>query len=70
MPLITVTKAQLELLCQALDSHAYWQLSDEHYRNNSEVRGKGSDDPDMAAEIRACRRLEKRLAMAGVARKR
>ena len=65
MPKIPLTKAQIERLCQALDSHVYWQLSEQHYRNNSEVHGRGSDDPEMAAEIRRCRRLERRLAKVG-----
>ena len=55
---ITFTREEPELLQEALDSHAYWQLSDEHYRHSGFVYDPGSDDPDAAAEIRAWQALE------------
>ena len=39
---------EVELLCEALDSHAYWQLSDEEYRSSGGVVGTGSDDGEAA----------------------
>ena len=56
-----LSKKDLDLLVEALDSHVYWQLSDEHYRSNSDVVEPGSDDPDTAAEIEACVELSQRL---------
>lgn len=38
-------------LREALESHVYWQLSDQHYRNNGFVIAPGSDDPDMRRQI-------------------
>jgi len=38
-------------LREALDSHVYWQLSDERYRNNGYVSAPGSDDPDALTKI-------------------
>jgi len=37
---------QITLLDEALDSRAYWQLSDSHYRNDGEIIEPGSDDPE------------------------
>jgi hypothetical protein len=56
-----LTRDQLALLVEALDSHIYWQLSDEHYRNSGFVYGKGSDDPRSRREIRTSERLLSRL---------
>ena len=58
---LALSEKDLELLVEALDSHVYWQLSDQHYRNNADVLGPGSDDPDQAAEIEACVELSERL---------
>ena len=58
---IMLTPAQLDLIREAIDSHIYWQLSDIYYRNNGQVLGRGSDDPDAAADIRRYRRLDRRL---------
>ena len=52
----------LNRILAALDSHVYWQLSDQHYRNDAEVLDPGSDDPEQAEEIAACRELADRLA--------
>ena len=51
----------LHLLVEALDSHVYWQLSDQHYRSNADVLEPGSDSPEQAAEIQACVELSDRL---------
>lgn len=51
----------LDRLLAALDSHVYWQLSDQHYRNDAAVLDRGSDEDDRAVEIAACRALADRL---------
>jgi hypothetical protein len=56
-----LSEKDLDLLVEALDSHVYWQLSDQHYRNNADVIDPGSDDPEQAAEIEACVELSDRL---------
>jgi hypothetical protein len=58
---ITLTPAELDLLIAALDSHRYWQLSDEQYRNSGEIIEPGSDDPDDVELIKQTDALEKRL---------
>lgn len=57
MVTLTLTDDQAQLLVDALDSHEYWQLSEESYRNSGHVLGPGSDDPDRAAAIRDTRKL-------------
>ncbi len=42
---------ELALLKSALDSHKYWQLSEEQYRSSGYVNEPGSDDVDDVAEI-------------------
>ena len=56
-----LSEKDLDLLVEALDSHVYWQLSDQHYRSNADVIEPGSDDPAQAAEIEACVELSGRL---------
>ncbi|MGH9238786.1 MAG: hypothetical protein ACRD3G_12175 [Vicinamibacterales bacterium] len=53
---------QLQLLDEALDSHAYWQLSDEVYRDNGAVNPPGSDDPDNVKALADVRVLQAHLA--------
>lgn len=60
-PKVQLTVRQLRLLIESLESHEYWQLSDESYRNDGYVYGRGSDDAVAAAEIRQARRLAERL---------
>lgn len=60
-PVVDLTSVELTLLCEALDSHVYWQLSDCHYRNDGYVREPGSDDAEAAATIRAATALEEKL---------
>jgi hypothetical protein len=59
---VTLSEAEIALLKEALDSHRYWQLSDEHYRNSGYVTDPGSDDDEAAEEIKACDTLEEKLA--------
>ena len=58
---LDLSREDLDRLLAALDSHIYWQLSDQHYRNNADVLEPGSDDPDQAAEVAACSELVDRL---------
>lgn len=51
----------LDRLLAALDSHVYWQLSDQHYRNDAAVLDRGSDEDERVVEIAACRALADRL---------
>lgn len=55
------SESDLELICEALDSHRYWQLSDEEYRDSGYVSEPGSTDPDMAKEIQHTEQLEDRI---------
>lgn len=61
MPKIEVTNEELGLILSALDSHAYWQLSDENYRDSGYVQEPGSDDPETAEEITAVEALTEKL---------
>ena len=54
----------LDRIIEALDSHVYWQLSEPQYRSNADVLEPGSDDPDVATEIEACRELAARMNVA------
>jgi hypothetical protein len=58
---LDLSREDLDRILAALDSHVYWQLSDQHYRNDASVLKPGSDDPEQAAEIAACRELAGRL---------
>lgn len=61
----------LDMLIDALDSHIYWQLASERYRNNGYVYDPGSDEEESATEIKAANklmaRLERRRAKARIA---
>jgi hypothetical protein len=58
---LRLTREQVRLLVEALDSHVYWQLSDPCYRDSGAVRGRGSDDPEARREIARALRLQRRL---------
>ena len=58
---LPLSEKDLELIVEALDSHVYWQLSDQHYRSNAAVIEPGSDNPEQAAEIEASVELSERL---------
>jgi hypothetical protein len=58
---LELSPEDLHRIIEALDSHVYWQLSDQHYRSNADVLEPGSDDPEHAAEIDACRNLAEKL---------
>ena len=46
------TKDEWALIHEALDSHVYWELSDQHYRKDGEVVGLGSDDFEQQQKIK------------------
>ena len=60
--LYALTDDEVGLLREALDSHVYWQLSDEVYRDSGFVSDPGSDEPDKADEIKAANALDRKLA--------
>lgn len=43
---ITLTSAELSLIAEALDSHVYWQLSEERERNDGFVHYPESDSKE------------------------
>lgn len=55
------TPEELAMLREAIDSHIYWQLSDEHYRDDGAVEAPGSDDPEVVDDIRKFNELAARL---------
>jgi len=54
---VNLTPEQIKLLAEALDSHAYWQLSDEVDRNDGFIHGPSADRP----EVTECQKLGERL---------
>jgi len=48
---------QVHLLREALDSHLYWQVSDEQFRDSGYVFAPVSDDPEKRAEALEVDRL-------------
>lgn len=58
---VYLDRGELNLLVEALESHAYWQVSDETYRNSGYVRPPGSDDPEKAEEIKQAEALGDKL---------
>ena len=58
---VVLAREELRLVSDALDSHVYWQLSDEKYRSEGLVVGEGSDDPAARAEIERCEELRERV---------
>jgi hypothetical protein len=48
---IVVTADEVRMLVEALDSHAYWQLSEPQYRRDGFVMDPGADDPEVQREI-------------------
>jgi len=58
---LTLTAKELELVRDALDSHVYWQLSEEPYRRDGHVVPPGTEDPQAAADIAGAHALIDRL---------
>ena len=59
---VHLTDAEIDLLRGALDSHIYWQLSDEEYRDSGFVQDPGSDDPEAVEAIKEANALDAKLA--------
>lgn len=55
--MVPLTRKEVEILDEALDSHIYWQLSDSHYRNNGYVNDPGSDDEENVKKIEEAKAL-------------
>ncbi len=58
---LDLSREDLDRIAAALDSHVYWELSDQTYRNDGRVVMPGSSDPEQAAEIAACLELVERV---------
>jgi hypothetical protein len=58
---LEVSPKELALIVAALDSHIYWQLSDDHYRSDGAVADPGSDDRATAVQIARAEALANRL---------
>lgn len=56
-----LTQQEIDLICEALDSHMYWQLSESQYRSSGFVLEPGSDDQEAQREIAACEELLAKL---------
>lgn len=56
---VALTQVQLALIVEALDSHKYWQVSDESQRNDGFVYFEPDDDN--AAELGEITALEEYL---------
>lgn len=56
MPTERFTRDEISILVEALNSHAYWQLSDDDNRNDGYVV-----DEDATPELKACNALHTRL---------
>lgn len=59
---LELTREEVELVVSALDSHEYWQLSDQDFRHSGFVLGDGSEDEENVAEIQRCRALAEKLS--------
>jgi hypothetical protein len=57
---VPLTPDELDLLCAALDSHIYWELTDETNRDSGYAGSPGTDD-ETTAEIEAAESLLRRL---------
>lgn len=59
--IVSLTADESHLVSEAIDSHVYWQLSEDHYRRDGFVMEPGSDDPEKAAEIAQAEALQVRF---------
>jgi len=57
MPTAEFTKEELDLLHEALDSHEYWQLTEEDQRNDGHSQVPDGENE----EIDACRVLQQKV---------
>lgn len=61
VPLTGLTDEENELLLDALESHAYWQVSEEQYRRDGYVYAPGADDEETAELLQTIDRLSVKL---------
>jgi hypothetical protein len=60
---LKLTQKDLKLLTEALESHRYWQLSDEQYRRDGYIVDPGADDPERRAELADVQQLQNMLQL-------
>jgi hypothetical protein len=58
---VSLTPDETHLVSEAFDSHIYWQLSEENYRNSGNVIPPGADDPEVVEAIEKAERLQARF---------
>jgi hypothetical protein len=58
---VALTEDELNILIESIDSHVYWQLSDQSYRNSGNVLLPGSDDAENRQAIAVAEALGERL---------
>lgn len=61
---LSLSENDVRLLLDGLDSHEYWELSDEDCRSSGFVYGAGSADPEKREQIRRVRALFTRIESA------
>lgn len=58
---VDLNRTDVQLLLEALDSHEYWQLSDQHYRRDGFVMEPGADAPALRRQIKKVETLSAKL---------
>jgi hypothetical protein len=58
---VDLSRTDVQLVLEALDSHEYWQLSDQEYRRDGFVMEPGSDAPAVRRQIKKVEALSARL---------
>jgi len=58
---VELQESEIEIVLTALESHAYWQISEEKYRGNGYVYAPGADDEETAELLQTIDRLSVRL---------
>ena len=61
---VTLTRSELLLITEAIESYVYWQLSEPEFRRDCVVVGEGSTDPEQRAEIQRAVAIVARLERA------
>lgn len=58
---VDLTPEEHALVLEALDSHSYWQLSEEHYVDSGFVYAPGNDEADAQEALKSVDRLSIKL---------
>lgn len=58
---VELTPEEHALVLEALDSHAYWQVSSECYRDNGYIYAPGANEPEEREALKAVDRLSVKL---------